>query len=205
MFLPTEQECCAALNDEAIEIPMTVAIAAICESNSMIVGAADRLLTVGDTQYESNHAKISSVTPSVAAMFAGTLSLEVEIRQRIKNKLESGLYVPSTVPHIVRLYCECYSTIRNEKAEIDILIPLGLDLVEFVRQQKHMDSQFIETIREKLTNFTLDKVEVLIVGVDTTGPHIYLAENQNIYCQDSAGYGVIGTGAGACEKTPHIL
>jgi hypothetical protein len=50
-------------------------------------------------------------------------------------------------------------------------------------------------LKDELAQFHLNSVSLLIAGLDDSGPHIYLVEDDNIKCYDTYGYAAIGSGA----------
>jgi hypothetical protein len=70
---------------------VTVCVAAICDGDT-IFGAADRMLTAGDIQFEPPDVKITPLTTSIVVMTAGDSALHAEIlhavRARIREHLE---------------------------------------------------------------------------------------------------------------------
>src|SRR5438876_6829949 len=67
--------------------PVTICVAAICKGYApneqlyAVVGAADRMITSGDIEFEPEHVKIVRVTNSVFLLLAGDSALQTEIIQ----------------------------------------------------------------------------------------------------------------------------
>ncbi len=142
-------------NHEVERKPMTVCIAAICkayptpetENQNMhvIIGATDRMLTVGDmVEFEPKIAnKIVHFSASISGMFAGDFGLQNEIlldvvpvvRGRIKAEPQNWW----TVKQVAELYAKSFKQAHLKRAENAVLAPLGLDLPTFFDNQKDMD------------------------------------------------------------------
>jgi 20S proteasome alpha/beta subunit len=176
---------------------MTVCVAAIC-NNTTVVGAADRLLTAGDVEFEPPLTKIMPVTNSVAVMIAGDASLQTQIMYALKDKIDRELLLPSTewlkVRKIADWYYQAFQTARNSKAENAILNPLGLDSETFIGKQNQMDSVLVNKLASELVNFSIAEVQAIIAGVDGDGPHIYVVDNRGVEARDTVGFAAIGVG-----------
>jgi 20S proteasome alpha/beta subunit len=190
---------------------MTVCIAAICE-NDVIIGASDRMLTAGSTEFEpapsskgqSFLTKILPVNESIALMTAGSASLQTEIAVRMAHEFElvRGNQPPHelTVPDVVEHYIRHYNAIRANVASHAILAPLGLDQNSFIGRQKEMNEVFIREISSQLLNFSMPDIQTLVVGRDSTGAHLYKIDQAYSQCYDAIGFAAIGSGASHAES-----
>lgn len=124
---------------------MTVCVAAICQWNEvnpkvpwvpMIVGAADRMLTAGDVQYEPMQAKIQQIAPRFLVMIAGDASVHAgAIQSSAKRASEAKT---SSTRQLAEIYAEEISAHRNKEAETIILSPLGMTLAYFLKHQNEL-------------------------------------------------------------------
>lgn len=177
---------------------MTVCIAAICES-SMVIGAADRMITAQDVEFEPPTPKISSVTSSIFLMSAGDSALQAEIihniRQEVKYIITADPKKWLRVEDVADLYVKWYSYAKLKRSEAKLLAPIGLDRNTFVGRQHEMADIFINTITKEMLLFELPEVATIVTGIDPTGPHIYAIEDGTVNCFDSVGFVAIGSGA----------
>lgn len=178
---------------------MTVCVAAICRGDT-VIGASDRMITAGDIEFEPQQTKIYQLTTSIAIMVAGDSSIQSEITQRayadVSKRIQAEPKNWWNIRDVAELYNEYYKEAKLKRAEGAILFPLGLDRNTFIGRQKEMDSQLIRQLATELINFAPPPISAIFAGVDSSGPHIYIAEDENIRCQDQVGFAAIGVGAG---------
>jgi hypothetical protein len=176
---------------------MTVCIAAIAE-NAMVLAASDRMLTAGDIEFQPPRSKIFRLTPSIITMASGDSSLNMEITHSVWRdvyerieKDPTNWWKLSDVAHLYRYY---YDTERVREAESSILVPLGLTAESFISRQDEMSEEFLRTTSNKLLSHTVNDLQVIICGLDSEGPHIYVFDNGEISCRDGVGFAAIGAG-----------
>jgi len=176
---------------------VTVCVAAICD-NSSIVGASDRMITAGDVEFEPPQTKLWALSSSIALMIAGDASLQMEIfyslRDQVNLTIQANPQVWLNVRDVADWYYQHYQTARNLRAERAILAPLGLDSQSFISKQQQMQSSLVTRLAGELLNFEMPEIQVIIAGIDNTGPHIYVADNHGATMRDSAGFAAIGIG-----------
>jgi len=181
---------------------MTVCVAAICDNNTHIIGASDRMLTAGDIEFQPPQTKIWGLTNSIVAMVAGDMTIQSEIYQKVFNIVIDRIKIdPSNwwkVKDMAELYSNCYSELRFKRAEKEILWPLGLDKDKFIKQQKEMDTTLVQKIAKLLSNFEIPGTETIIAGndeyIDKIMPHLYVIHNERVSCNDATGFACIGLG-----------
>ena len=178
---------------------MTVCIAAIC-AGGYIIGAADRMLTAGDIQFQPETAKIIVITSSIAIMIAGDASLQAEILQKVIADVNSRIVAEPDnwweVADVAELYYKYYNQARFKQAEGAILAPLGLTADTFFDKQKVMDSELVRQIATELINHEIPDVEAICCGVGPSDTHVYIVGKEGISCQDLVGFASIGIGKG---------
>jgi hypothetical protein len=179
-------------------IHMTVCVAAICENNSTVVCASDRMLTTGDVEFEPQKSKIILLTNSIIIMTAGDSSLQSKIIQKVKRDVRNRIQAEPQnwwkVEDVVGLYNRYFFQAKQKKAENDILAPLNLDSNSFIANQQTMNPQLVSLLCSEIINFKMPQIAAIFTGVDTDGAHIYTFEDENIQCLDSVGFGSIGIG-----------
>jgi hypothetical protein len=184
---------------------VTVCVAAICkalppnENFSMIVGAADRMLTAGDIEFEPEVPKIVPLTNSIFVLLAGDSSLQTEIMQKVYSVTTPRIQSDPTnwikVRDAAELYANFYNKIRLREAEDVILTPLGLTIDTFAEKQRMMAPELVHEIASNLTHFQLQSsVAAIVCGVDNSGAHIYVVRGSSVECRDVVGFAAIGAG-----------
>lgn len=169
---------------------MTVCIAAI--SGTAIIGASDRLVTYGDTEYEQSEPKILQLASNTVALTSGSPEAHVRIHSRVSTRLV-GVTDP-TVDQIAEFYAEEFALLRRQKAERKYLTPLGLTTWSFLNNQTNLTAAALHTLMEHLAEEDLGS-EAIIAGVDQSGPHIYVVEDPGeATCYDMDGWAAIGSG-----------
>ena len=177
---------------------MTVCVSAICD-NAFILAASDRMLTSGDVQFQPPQRKVFHVTDNIIGLVAGDFALQTEIFAAVygaigKVRHEKGADIPLTVKWVVDCYAWAYSNVHRVRAAQMILSPLGLTNETFLDKQKDMAPSLVEKLANQLIKFDLPETETILCGVDTAGPHIYVADDGVVRCEDSVGFAAIGAG-----------
>lgn len=176
---------------------MTVCVATRCHEN-IVFGASDRMLTSGDVEFEPDTAKIIPLTTSIVAMTAGDSAFQAEIIWQLfstlKIRLEKEPKKWLSVRDVAYLYQYCRTEIKKKRAEVSLLVPLGLDQNSFISRQKEMAPDFISKLIKELVNFNVPSIETILAGVDDQGSHIYTILDDDIRCDDAVGFSAIGSG-----------
>lgn len=196
---------------------LTCCIAAIANGGH-VFGAADRMLTSGDIEFEpkgfeSNdyNQKIVPVTSSIVIMAAGDMGLQSEIihhhvlpavQKRISADPDKWLAVES----VVEMYVSGYNIVRRNRAETQILAPLGLTFKSFGDQSKFSQS-FLDNITTRLLEYSLPtSVETIVVGVEPgpvpnqTFSRLYTIHENVPTCCDAIRFAAIGIGSRHAES-----
>lgn len=192
-------------------VDVTVCIAAICEQN-IILGAADRIITSGDIEFEPSEQvplppvfKIAWITNSITAMTAGDSGFQSEaiayVRSAIWKQINAKPAVWPNVRDAVDHYIRYYNWRKNRDAEQKFLLPLGLDRQSFLAKQKDMAPKVAARLTLEMIGYDVEyEVETIFTGVDETGAHIYqLMENVDMCC-DPVGFAAIGSGGRHAES-----
>ena len=178
---------------------MTVCVAAICEGNT-IIGASDRMLTSGTIEFEPQRSKIRILSNSIFAMLAGDSALQDEVWQKlwldVNERIKAEPQNWWNVRDVAELYSHYYGESKRIRAERCLLAPLGLDSKTFIARQKEMDEGLVNRLTKELQRFEMPDVQAILTGRDNIGTHIYVANNEDVYCYDSVGFASIGIGAG---------
>jgi 20S proteasome alpha/beta subunit len=175
---------------------MTVCIAA--RSHNIIFGVADRMITSGDVQFEPLSGKITSVTNSIAVMMSGDAAFHAEVMSELLRRAHIAINKEPnswlSVKQTAEEYINIRAAIKARRAESHILAPLGLTHSTFLDRQQTMSSALVDRLAEAILQFTLPHVEALVVGIDSSGPHIFTIRDGSLSCDDAIGFSAIGSG-----------
>jgi hypothetical protein len=156
------------------------------------------MLTAGDIEFEPQQPKILLLTNSIVLMTAGDSSLQIELfKQTYADVMARVNAAPAnwwSVRDVALLYIQYYNTERARRSEATVLAPLNLTFATFVQQQQQMAPTLVNTLASEMLNLEMPTVEAIVVGIDTTGPHIYLVRNGDLSCNDVVGFAAIGIG-----------
>jgi len=173
---------------------MTICIGAICENNSKIVIASDRMITATYPSIEFEHAipKIEKLSSFCVALTAGSALEHTELFRHAKTEFEE-MARPS-VAIITQKVKDRFVEQRICRAEELYLRPRGLNLKGFY---ENLD-KIIPDIGFRLDNLiekTDLELEILVCGIDSDGCHLhYITDPGTSLCFDSLGYCAIGSG-----------
>lgn len=180
----------------------TVCIAA--RAGLFIIGAADRMLTAGDVQFEpTSGSKILPLSNSMFMMTAGDSGLQAQLATLVMEEVAERIQKQPADWWLLReaadLYIKHYNEIRNKRAEDALLSPLNLDRSSFISSQPVMNERLLNDTARELLNFRMPSVSAIFAGHDPKGPHIYLvgesdSNSLESACLDSVGFVAIGSG-----------
>ncbi len=184
---------------------MTICVAAICkgvppnDTIPMVVGAADRMLTAGDIEFEPEQPKIVPLTTSIFALLAGDSALQTEIMQNVYGVVNGRATAQPAnwwkVSEVADLYSSFYDKARSKRAEKAILTPLRLTHETFLEKQRMLSPESAHELTAQLQNFELQaSVAAIFCGVDSSGAHIYVVRDSHVECRDVVGFAAIGAG-----------
>src|SRR5687768_11487128 len=111
---------------------VTVCIAAICRhpnETPMVIGASDRMITVGDVQFEPYVTKVFPLTSSIFLLTAGESSVNAEIVSSTKQAVAARLKKDESwmlVEEAARLVGEQVQRYVMRIRDQEILGPMGL-------------------------------------------------------------------------------
>jgi 20S proteasome alpha/beta subunit len=181
---------------------MTVCIAAICglgqDEGPYVVAAADRMITIGNLEYEPAQTKTVQFASTTIGLFSGAMELHAavipKVYERISNhfKDENKTIMTSM---IAEFYAEEFSYYRRAMAEREILFPRGLTLEKFYSSRQSLMAHYqVDEIDNDLLSYYLDSCAI-ICGLDPTGAHIYVVRNPGkAECFDTPFFAAIGAG-----------
>ena len=183
---------------------VTVCIAAIAKwgDGTMVVGAADRLITWGDIEYEQSLPKIIRLTPSVpvgpsplphaVVMMAGDPEGHAPIVNRTWARLRDMNPPAMSVEVMATIYSQEFVSVRREKNERRFLAPLGLNQWNFLNQNNNLPPAVLQRLVGDMA--TELGCEAIIAGVDAGGAHVFVVDDNGIVNHDMQGWAAIGSG-----------
>jgi 20S proteasome alpha/beta subunit len=171
---------------------VTVCAAAITKGT--VVGASDRMLTsgTGDIEFEPSISKLHPLHDNICIMIAGDITLQTEILYKVVDSLPSIPEIDWAVRDVAEAYYRAFQEARTKMAEGAILSPLGLDSASDVFLRGDLGMR----LASDLLNFKVPFIEAIVTGYDTSGPHIYVVNNNGVTCHDWVGFASIGGGSG---------
>jgi hypothetical protein len=163
------------------------------------------MLTSGDIQFEPPlTSKITALTTSIAVLQAGDAAFHSEIMWGVTHEVSERIAADPVnwwlASDVADLYVRHRNLAKAKRAEAALLAPLGLTVQTFLADQNQLNDQIVDQISRDLINFDVPYVAVLIVGIDTKGPHIYVVDDGNVSCNDVIGFAAIGIGARHAES-----
>ena len=173
---------------------MTICLALICDEGESLVAVADRMVSVESLslQFEQGTRKIVLLGERFAALTAGDALAQTDLLRDASEAI-SELDQPS-VREVATAVAECFIQHRNALAEKLVLRRVGLDYSAFLEQQQNLLPELTARLWSDYQSVELE-VELLIVGVESSGAHVYQIADPGIaLCLDSIGYAAIGSG-----------
>ena len=173
---------------------MTICLALVCDGGKSIVAVADRMVSVESLalEFEQGTRKIEQIGDRFAALTAGDALAQTDLLRDASEAI-SKLNNPS-VRDVAQAVEECFIRHRNALAEKLVLRRVGLDYAAFLDQQQNLLSELAVRLWSDYQSVELE-VELLIVGVDSSGAHLYQISDPGLaVCLDSIGYAAIGSG-----------
>ena len=179
---------------------MTICIAAVCGRGSVLVMAADRMLTSSALSIQFEHAsrKFTPLSDSCVALTAGDALAHTELFDAVRDEI-AKIKAPS-VPQVVETIKECYQSIRRKEIEERILRPKGINsLAEYLQVQRSLVTEIAFNFQSQIDNYDYG-LEVLVGGANGDVARIFGISNPGTSeCYDAIGFHSIGSGL------PHAL
>lgn len=187
---------------------MTVCVAAIGEHGQALFLASDRMVS-GHAQYQAPDPKIFQLTSSIVVMWAGDVSFQRTILNRLRRDVEIRIAREPErwleVEEVAALYQHYYNEVRREYMEQSVLEPYGLNTERFLVSQASMEQGLARRLEREMKAFPVPEFGALVVGGDLCGiggapaVHIYkvigYGGEATISCEDSLGFAAIGSGS----------
>lgn len=180
---------------------MTVCIAAVCNSIAgrqvCVIAAADRMITIGDIEYEPEQTKSVFFADNTIGLFAGDMQLHVAIIPRVHARIKDALHENPrniNVSQIAEFYAEEFAFYRRTLAEREILVPRGLSFDRFLTRQATMAHWQVNDLDSRLASYYIGSTAI-IAGIDPTGGHVYKITDPGVAtCFDTPFFACAGAG-----------
>jgi hypothetical protein len=203
-FVHNAKHCDYLLNDcTEGRNPMTICIAAVCESGKKIVVATDRMLTFPaplNVEFETGEQKIEELASNCIALPSGNTAFATEILESVRKNI--GGTRPQYIAEIAERLKDAYISVRMAKTEETIIKPglgrdyaraleRGLSLPDYLQKQVNTYQQ----IAAISTQYNL-VVDFIIAGLDDLGGHVSVVTHPGtLFSLDKMGYGAVGSGS----------
>ena len=166
---------------------MTVCIAAVCnigpDRPAYVVAASDRMITIGDIEYEPDQTKAVELGTKTIGLLAGDMQVHAAIIPKTMDALKelvSGRDPPRlTVEEIAEAYAKQFAYYRRTLAEREILVPRGMDFERFARLQATLPHYQVKELDARIATHVLD-ASAIIAGLDHTGASIYVIRDPGV-------------------------
>jgi 20S proteasome alpha/beta subunit len=179
---------------------MTVGIAAVCnigpDQVPIVVCASDRMITIGDLEYEPEQTKIIYLASQTVGLFAGDMQLHASVVPKVLARIKTIIAEKNNifVEEIAEIYAEEFGNYRRKRAEKYFLAPLNLNSDNFLIKQHEMLQDVAFDLTNKMLNAAIAS-DAIITGIDSTGAHIFRIHDPGVAtCLDTAFFGAIGIG-----------
>ncbi len=176
---------------------MTVCIASICAwgGGQIIVGAADRLVTYGDIEYEQPDPKIWQLASHTIVMTSGSPEDHAIIADRTLARIRTMGVTNPTVGFIANIYAEEFANLRRERAARKYLAPQGLSIYTFLNSQTNLTSATANRLQELMEDARLNS-RAIVAGLDGAVASIYvIADPGEAALLNMVGWAAIGNGS----------
>jgi hypothetical protein len=131
--------------------------------------------------------------------FAGEATLQSEIIQAAQAEIhETIMQDPSTwltIRSLAEVYKSHLDAAVRVRAERRILAPFGLTVETFLIKQPGLSDVFVRDVSKEMLNYVGPDVAGIVCGIDTSGPHIFVVDNNSLSCRDHVGFAAIGVGS----------
>ena len=179
---------------------MTVCIAAVCnigpDQVPIVICASDRMITINDLEYEPDQSKVVYMASQTVGLFAGDMQLHAAVVPRVMARIKTTVAEKNNilVEEIAEMYAEEFDIYRRHRAEKQFLVPLNLNVDNFLTKRNDMLQDLAFDLTNKMLNAGIGS-DAIIAGIDQTGGHIFRIHDPGIAtCLDTAFFGAIRIG-----------
>lgn len=181
---------------------MTVCVAAI--SGAFAFGASDRMLSAASVEFEPTSSKMYELSSSLAVMIAGDISIHsmavARARDAIKKRIDKNPQEWISVEFAASLYSTQMARVIAQRHQNLFFGPYGMTADDFAIQKELLNPSFYDVLHKSWIQHIVGVIPkadaiAIVVGVDTTGAHIYQCTPSGVSCEDTAGFCSIGIGS----------
>ena len=171
---------------------MTICIGVICEERKKAIVALDRMLTSRalSVQFEHDETKFDQLSDTSLALTAGEALTPTKLFRDVRSKVKPT----SSLSDICDIVKEVFLEYKLQRVEEKYFKPRKLSISKFYAIQKQLNPDVVRRL-EMLLEREVFNVEILLVGVDRSGAHIYqISDPGTSECFDSLSFHAIGSG-----------
>ena len=171
---------------------MTICIGAICEKRAKAVCASDRMVTSRQLliEFEHNEPKFEILTKKCLALTAGEALPPTEIFRKARSEIQDS----PRIGEIAIAVEKNFASVRTKRVEDLFFKPRMLTVQTFIQAQRVMNPNVVLRL-DRTIETTIMNLQVLIVGVDMDGGHLYqVIDPGHAECFDRLGFHAIGSG-----------
>jgi hypothetical protein len=161
----------------------------------MIVGATDRMVSTGDTEFEPATPKVYQLgTAKSAVLVSGDGAAQASIIERVADKITAESI--NDIREVAQLYALEFAEQRRRIAEATYLHPLGLTTETFLRTQRDMDPETVQLLLDQLQKSRILATAIVAGITPPTGRvQVYVVSDPGVAHLQISGFGVAGIGA----------
>lgn len=158
------------------------------------------MVTVDYLMLEFEHAlpKLEEITKSSVVMLAGDALTPTDLIRDAKSTATNRKV--TDLRALAGLIAESFATHRRRLVEENVLRPRGFKTFEeFHDRASSLPAELVASLDQEIVSFEdvhdIGGMDILLAGLDDTGPHLYLiSEPGTSTCFDALGYHAIGSG-----------
>jgi len=140
--------------------------------------------------------KVEELTDTCVALTAGNALAHTELFRAVKIELMQ--HTEPATSQVAEIIAQQYMERRRRAAEAQILLPRGVSLLEFYKEDNSLVRQWPVELVIGVDNAIHQadyNLELIVSGVDGQGAHIYGIRDPGVSnCYDAIGHHAIGTG-----------
>ena len=161
---------------------------------SAVLATSDRMLTLGDTEFEASRWKAGLITKRSLVLAADQIAVHSEVVRKTQRHFANNQLAPPET--VAESYAEFMTDWKARNAARVYLEPHGLTIQSFLDRQTSLSEYFVADKTSKVENFCVP-AQALIVGCsDPLAADIYQIGGDCIAsCLTDKGFAAIGLGA----------
>ncbi len=177
---------------------MTICLGVMCAAdgggaNTAAVVASDRMVTLGGLiEFDHSAPKSTKLGKTAVGLVAGDALSGATLLRGLADVHPND----TRIADLAGTLATAYQQVRLSRAEAAILQPRGLTLASFYDSHQRLLGPIVGGIDQALMGFDLG-LQILLVGVDDHGSHLYTVSNPGgqYDTHDVIGFAAIGSGS----------